>query len=194
MPLPRQVEGEVQAPLARRPEGAHVRADRRHRRRTDHVVAGKDRRGAQLGLPLLLAPRRDAHAPRLPQRRLSRGGACLARLAVARGRRRSVALQIMYGVAGERRLSELDAPVAAGLRGLAAGTRRKRRRRTVSARRLRRGPRRVAPGAASTGSSCPRRRGRCSAGCSASSRTRGRSPTKASGRYAGRGGTSRTRR
>ena len=56
------------------------------------------------------------------------------------------ALQIMYGVAGERRLSELTLAVAAGLRGLAAGARRKRRRRTVSARRLRRGPRRVAPG------------------------------------------------
>ena len=50
----------------------------------------KDRRRAQLGLPLLLAARRDADAARLPERRLPRGGARLARLAAARSRGRSV--------------------------------------------------------------------------------------------------------
>ena len=45
-------------------EGADVRADRRDRRRADDVAAGVDRRRAQLGLPLLLAARRDADAAR----------------------------------------------------------------------------------------------------------------------------------
>ena len=46
--------------LAHHAEGADLRADRRHRRRADHLAAGAARRRAQLGLPLLLAARRDA--------------------------------------------------------------------------------------------------------------------------------------
>ena len=38
------------------PEGAHLPADRRHRRRADDIAAGAARRRPQLGLPLLLAP------------------------------------------------------------------------------------------------------------------------------------------
>ena len=68
---------------------AHVRADGRHRRRADHVVAGDDRRIAQLGLSLLLGARRDAHARGAAHRRLPERGAALARVAPARGRRRS---------------------------------------------------------------------------------------------------------
>src|SRR3546814_20760494 len=41
-------------------EGAHLRADRRHRRGTDDVAARATGRPAQLGLPLLLASRCDA--------------------------------------------------------------------------------------------------------------------------------------
>ena len=48
------------APLAAHAEGAHLRADRRHRRGADDIAAGGARRRAQLGLPLLLAARRDA--------------------------------------------------------------------------------------------------------------------------------------
>ena len=47
------------------------------------------RRRAQLGLPLLLAARRQPHARRAHDRRLRRRGARLPRLAAARGRRRS---------------------------------------------------------------------------------------------------------
>ena len=65
-------------------QGAHVRADRRHRRRADDLAAGADRRRAQLGLPLLLGARRDAHAPVAPARRLHGRGARVARLAAAR--------------------------------------------------------------------------------------------------------------
>ena len=48
-------------PLAAHAQGADVRADRRHRRRADHLAAGEARRRPQLGLPLLLAARRHHH-------------------------------------------------------------------------------------------------------------------------------------
>ena len=50
------------AALADHAQGADLRADRRHRRRADHLAARAARRRAQLGLPLLLAARRDVHA------------------------------------------------------------------------------------------------------------------------------------
>ena len=66
-------------------EGAHVSSDGRNRRRADDVVARADRRRAQLGLPFLLAARRDAHAARVDGRRLLPRGRRLAGLAAARG-------------------------------------------------------------------------------------------------------------
>ena len=80
--------GRRRPPLAAHAEGAHVRADRRDRRGADDVAAGVDRRRAQLGLPLLLAARRDADAARVHPRRLRRGGGRVARLAAPRDRRR----------------------------------------------------------------------------------------------------------
>ena len=53
-------------------EGAHLPADRRDRRRADDIAAGADRRRPQLGLPLLLAPRRHVR-PRRPARERLRG-------------------------------------------------------------------------------------------------------------------------
>ena len=108
------------APLADHAEGADLRADRRHRRGADDVAAGVDRRRAQLGLPLLLAARRDPHALALHRARLRRGGrragatGCCAPSPASPDD-----LQIMYGVAGERRLTELELP-GCRLRGLAA--------------------------------------------------------------------------
>jgi hypothetical protein len=55
-------------------EAAHLPADRGDRRRPDHQPAGGARRGAELGLPLHLDPRRRVHGVRLPARRLHRGG------------------------------------------------------------------------------------------------------------------------
>ncbi len=52
-------------------------------------LARAARRHAQLGLSLLLAARRHAHAARAHECRLLRGGQSLARLAAARGRRRA---------------------------------------------------------------------------------------------------------
>ena len=68
-------------------KGLTYAPDRRHRRGGDDFVAGRDRRRAQLGLSLLLVARRDFHADRADGCRLSRGSACVARMALARGRR-----------------------------------------------------------------------------------------------------------
>ena len=76
-------------PLAHHAQGAHLRAHRRHGRRADHFAARENRRRAQLGLSLLLAARRDAHAAGDDGRRLLRRGARLARMAGARGCRQS---------------------------------------------------------------------------------------------------------
>ena len=103
-------------------------------------------------------------------------------------------LQIMYGVAGERRLPELELDWLPGLRGLAAGAHRERRQQAAAARRLRRGRRRALPGARARPArrpdvvvAAPRR-------SSATSSGRGASRTTASGRCAGRDATSRTPR
>ena len=82
----RTIRGDRHA-LADHAQGADLCADRRHRRGADHVAAGMDRRRPQLGLPLLLAARRNAHAARVHERRLLRGGGVVAGMAVARGRR-----------------------------------------------------------------------------------------------------------
>ena len=63
------------AALADGAEDTHLRAHRRHRRGADDLAARVDRRRAQLGLPLLLAARRDADAARAPARRPRRRGA-----------------------------------------------------------------------------------------------------------------------
>ena len=63
----------------------------------------------------------------------------LARVAAARGRRqRRRQLQIMYGLAGERRLTELELPWLPGYEGSIAGAHRQRGAQAASARRLRR--------------------------------------------------------
>ena len=108
-------------PLADHAQGADLRADRRHRRRADHLAARAARRRAQLGLPLLLAPRRHVHpatpcsTPATATRPAPGATGCCARWPATRRR-----LQIMYGLAGERRLTELELPLAARLRGLDA--------------------------------------------------------------------------
>ncbi len=56
--------------LADHPEGAHVQADRRNDRGAHHLLARAAGRRAQLGLPLLLAARRDVHLECAAARRL----------------------------------------------------------------------------------------------------------------------------
>ena len=106
-----------------------------------------DRRRPQLGLPLLLAPRRDPDPAGDAARGLQRRGDGVARVAAARrggrpGRRAD-------HVRDRRRAPprRVRARLAAGLRGLAAGARRQRRLDAAPARRLRGGARRALPGA-----------------------------------------------
>ena len=152
------------------------------------------RRRAELGLPLLLAPRRDAHAARAARRRLHRRGAGVARLAAARGRRRPGRPPDHVRRRRRAAADRVRAAVAAGLRGVAAGARRQRRRRPAPARRLRRGARRAVPGApararaAEDAWALQRRAARLARGGA------GASPTRASGRCAARAATSPTRR
>ncbi len=68
-------------------EGAHLSADRRHRRRGHHIPARTAGRSTQLGLSILLDPRRRAD-PRCPgEFGPARRSARLARLVAARRRR-----------------------------------------------------------------------------------------------------------
>ena len=73
-------------------EGADLLAQRRHRRGGDDVAAGTTRRRAQLGLSLLLDPRRDDDALRAVDVGLPGRGARVAPLDAARHRRESAAV------------------------------------------------------------------------------------------------------
>ena len=140
-----RLDGEVQArravrghrdALADHAQGADLRADRRHRRRAHHLAAGMDRRRPQLGLPLLLAARRDADAARVHERRLLRGGAAWREWLLRAVAGRPEQAQIMYGIAGERRLVEWEVPWLPGFRDSGAGAHRQRRAQPAPARRL----------------------------------------------------------
>ncbi len=76
------------AAIAHHPQGPHLRPDGGHRGRPHHLAARGSGRGPQLGLPVLLGPRRHPH-PRRPHRgrppRRGRGVAVVA--GPGRGRR-----------------------------------------------------------------------------------------------------------
>ena len=71
-------------PLAHHAEGPHLRPDRRDRGRPHDLAARAPRRRAELGLPLLLAPRRHVHPVRAHDRRLHGRGARVAGVAPPR--------------------------------------------------------------------------------------------------------------
>src|SRR6202048_3731289 len=64
-------------------KGPDLRGDRRHRRRPHHVATGAAWWGTQLGLPLLLAARRDLYADGTGVCRLPRRGAGVGAMAPA---------------------------------------------------------------------------------------------------------------
>ena len=104
--------------IAHHAQGADLHADGRHRRGGDDVAARAARRRTQLGLPLLLAARRDVHALRARARaaiatKRARGatGCCARSRAIRRSCRSCTAC------AGERRLSELTLPWLPGYEG-----------------------------------------------------------------------------
>ena len=182
--------------VAAHAQGADLRADRRHRRRADHVAARVDRQRAQLGLPLLLAPRRDAHAHRADGRRLPRRGDRVARLAAARRRRRPVAAADHVRRRRRAPAQRVRGRLAPRLRGLEAGAGRQRGERAVPARRLRRGARRRSRSCARRSASRASARlvGLRASRCSSTSRARGTTPTTASGRCGAAASTSPTPR
>ena len=122
-------------------QGAHLRADRRHRRRRHHLAARGARRRPQLGLPLLLAARRHLHPDALLHGRLPRGGAAWRDWLLRADRRRPGRSADHVRRRRRAAAARVRARLAGRLRGLAPGARRQRRRRPVPARRLRRGDR-----------------------------------------------------
>ena len=145
--LPRPPLARPAAALGARAEGPDLRADGRRRRGADDLAAGDAGRRAQLGLPLHLDARRDAHAV----------GALLARPRAGRPTTSSStsptssatadgSLQIMYGIGGERDLHRADARPPHRLRGRAPGADRQRR--------LRRSARTTSTARCSTRSTC----------------------------------------
>ena len=128
--------------LADHAEGADVCADRRDRRGADDVAARGDRRRAELGLPVLLAPRRDVHALLAADGGLRARGRGVARVAAARGRPGTRATcGSCTGSRGERRLPEVELDWLPGYEGSRPVRVGQRRVGAVPARRLRRGPR-----------------------------------------------------
>ena len=106
------------ADLADRAQGDDLGDDRRGDRGADDLAAGGHRRRAQLGLPLLLAARLGAGAggaarrPATPTRRWRSATSCCAS---APATRRTI--QIMYGIGGERRLTEFELAELPGYEG-----------------------------------------------------------------------------
>ena len=103
--LPRPPLADPPAALGPGPQGPHLHADRGDRRRPDHLAAGDAGRRTQLGLPLQLDPRLDLQPLGPAHARLRPGGARLHAL----HRQRlpdHPDLQIMYGIGGEKELTE----------------------------------------------------------------------------------------
>ena len=102
------------------PAGADVLADRRDRRRRHHIAARGGRRRAQLGLPLHLDPGRQPHPGGTrgwPHARTRQGVLRLPRRGGRQPAQPGADLQIMYGVGGERDLTERELPHLPGWRG-----------------------------------------------------------------------------
>ena len=183
------------AAVPHRAQSPDLRADRRHRRRRDHVSARTAWEGPQLGLPVLLAARRDVHAllavalrVHAPRRRRGVAGCC-ARLPATRRK-----LQIMYGPSGERRLTELTLDWLPGYEQSPSGADRATPPSisgswTSTARSLD-----TLHVALAQESNRTHRRGRFSACSSSSSSRPGREPDEGIWEVRGRAGTSRTRR
>ncbi len=121
------------------PQGPHLRAHRCAGGRPDHLAPGAARGRAQLGLPLLLAARRDLHALRSHDGRLRGGGPRLARLAGERRGRDAVRDPDHVRPGRGEAPARAGAGLAARSPWLPAGTDRQRRREPAPTRRVRRG-------------------------------------------------------
>lgn len=144
--VPRPVAGRG-GPLADHAEGADVPPHRRDRRRAHHLPARAPRRGAELGLPVLLAAGRRDDPRGAHQHRVPGGGGRLARLAdPGRGRPpRGPPGRVRRG--GRTAAARADPRLAPRVRELPPGADRQRRGRAGPARRLRADAQRALRGA-----------------------------------------------
>ena len=193
--LPRAVARDGR-PLGDHPQADDLRADGRPRGRADGRPARAGGRRAQLGLPLHVDPRRVLLGLRAARPRLHRGGGGVRRVADGpRARERRHGVRSAEDHVPRRRLLRPRRGEPRALRRIpriATGAHRQRRRRPAPARHLRRGdgldpPRRHPRPAAPARRLDPDQRA-----CSTGSATTGTSPTRASGRRAAAGRTSRS--
>src|SRR5262245_16774874 len=126
-------------PLSLDAEAADFRADRGDRRGTNLQPSRRDRRGAQLGLPLHLGPRRGFHPLRLPTLGVDERGRAVHGLAGAARHRRSPPWPLADHVRHRRPppIARGSTRPSGGLPRLAPGAHRQRRLRTAPARHLR---------------------------------------------------------
>ncbi len=175
--------------------GADVRTDRRHRRRAHYFVAG-DRSAVRATGTTDTAgcatrrsrSRRFSSAASNTKRCAGANGCCAPRPAIRRRCRRCTASR------GERRLTELELDWLPGYEGSAPGPHRQRRALATATRRVRRTARRVVAGDARGHAAEREHVVARAAAARACWKIVGANPTRASGKYAVRGATSRTRR
>lgn len=98
-------------------KAAHLSAHGRNCGGRHDLPAGATRRRPKLGLSLLLAPRRDLHALCLDQRRVHGRSPRMAEWLLRAVAGTPAQMHIMYGLAGERRLTELKLDWLPGYEG-----------------------------------------------------------------------------
>src|SRR5262245_53528334 len=122
--------------IADHAQSPDLRADRWIGGGPDNVLARTVGWTAQLGLPLLLAARRHLDAARIHEHRILRGGARLARLAVARGCRQPQSNADHVRACRRAAADGARASVAAWIRAVFAGEDRQRCASPTPARRV----------------------------------------------------------
>jgi len=131
----RKVQGGDQT-VAADPESVDLPADRRDRRRVDHLPARADRWPTELGLPILLAPRLQLHPASPAGRRICPGSQSVAGVAAPRGRRRPGAAANHVQPGRHPKAPGIRTAMAGRLRKLPPRPGRQRRLRPTPTRRL----------------------------------------------------------
>src|SRR6516165_11584652 len=119
-------------------EGTYLRGNRRHHRRPHYVTAGAAWWGTQLGLPLLLAARRDLYTDGTGVCRLPRRGAGVGAMASAHGGGKPAPAANHVWLIRRTAAHRMGSAVAARLPGCCASAHRQRGLCSTSARCLRR--------------------------------------------------------